>query len=138
MVYEEPAQPMPSPSHHKWVYLTRDGGDTWSGPISRPGGPSVLGFGPYLTEKAGWLTSGPSAWFSSDLGTTWTATASLPQGWQFGMMAPVVQGTAWAQGVHGSTPDVNGTLNPSWAVFRTTDRGRHWSRVQVPPAISQH
>jgi photosystem II stability/assembly factor-like uncharacterized protein len=138
LVYEEPAQAMPPPGRRKWVYLTRDGGDTWSGPISKPGGPSMLSFGPYLRDEAGWLTSGPSAWFSSDLGGPWTAAGSLPPDWQFGIIAPVAQGTAWAQGVQGSTPDVNGTLTPSWGLFRTTDRGRHWSRVQVPPAISQH
>lgn len=138
-VYEEPAQAMPSPGRRKLVYLTRDGGDTWSGPISTPGGASMLGFGPYyFTEQAGWFTSGPSAWISSDLGATWSATASLPQGWQFGMIAPIGLGTAWAQGIEGSTPDVNGTLTPSWGLFRTNDRGRHWSRVQGPPAISQH
>jgi hypothetical protein len=138
LVYEEPTKPMPPSGQRKWIYLTQDGGDTWSGPIPTPVGPSMLGFGPYFTDKAGWLASGASAWFSSDLGATWTTTGSLPRGWEFGIIAPVGQETAWAQGVESSAPDVNGTLTSSWGLFQTTDRGRHWRRVQVPPAISSH
>ena len=120
----------------KWLYLTRDGGRSWSGPTSPPGASSSLHSGPFLTEEAGWwVTEGASAWFSADHGLTWTASAGvLPRGWEFASIVPIGASTAWAQAVDLRVP---GTLSPPWGLFRTSDRGRHWVRVQQPRVGSQ-
>ena len=127
------AEPGGSDGPARWLYVTHDGGDSWSGPAPPPGRASSLELGPGSTGSVSWwATDGASAWFSLDQGTTWTAgTGVLPHGWQFVRIVPIGPSTAWAQAVDLSVP---GTQSPPWALFRTSDRGGHWSRVRQPPA----
>jgi hypothetical protein len=112
-----------------WVYVTGDGGATWSDPRRLPwsGGDRRPAF---IDGSAGWTSHATDAWVTADAGGTWRPVAALPGSWQFATIAPVSASTAWTTAVQASG---QGPLGPArWGLFRTIDGGLHWTRAPMP------
>jgi photosystem II stability/assembly factor-like uncharacterized protein len=105
---------------------TEDGGDTWPGLEPAPAsGPLKVAM---VDGSVGWLSDGTGAWVTADSGHSWIRGEALPAGHSLGGLAPVSASVAWAQGL---AFEPRSAPTP-WALFLTTDAGKHWTRVPVP------
>jgi photosystem II stability/assembly factor-like uncharacterized protein len=114
-------------ANRTWLYQTVDGGRAWTNPYFSPGtGVLTLMF---VDGSVGWATESAATRVTSDSGQSWLPGTALPGGLLFGVVAPVSDSVAWAQGLQFDP----GSVAPArWAMFRTHDAGLHWTRLTQP------
>lgn len=115
---------------HAALYLTDDGGDSWTGPIPVLGMPSALddqslfrGRLVFVDRNAGWFVSGSKILRTSDGGVTWSMAnadigfASVTQ------FSPLDVTEGWA---------LMNTKSGESVILKTSDGGESWARVEGP------
>jgi photosystem II stability/assembly factor-like uncharacterized protein len=112
-----------------WLYATEDGGASWSDPRPLPGSSDrATAFSP--GAAGGWTWDDTGAWLTPDSGRTWLPASALPAGWRFSSISPVGAAEAWATAARAGAASALGPTR--WALFHTTDGGRHWRRAPLP------
>jgi photosystem II stability/assembly factor-like uncharacterized protein len=112
-----------------WVLASEDGGATWRDPRPLPVGGAISPA--FVDVQTGWTTTAAAAWSTGDGGRTWRQAASPGQGWMFGsIVVPVSDRVAWVDARRAAGTDAGGSQ--PWTLFRTSDAGRHWTRVALP------
>lgn len=113
-------------ANQNWLLRTADGGDSWTSFIPAPtaGQLNVA----MVDSAVGWAADGTGAWVTADSGRNWSKSEALPERLSLGMLAPVTASVAWAEGLAFEPR----SMPTPWTLFRTSDAGKHWTRVAVP------
>jgi photosystem II stability/assembly factor-like uncharacterized protein len=125
---------------HRYIYSSRDGGSTWTGPVElnaggvKPTGDQWQNF--YLDADHWWFTAinqrsagepvaqaAPAVARTKDGGKTWQVFKSTD--------APTILQMTFTDADHGWAEAITGPTNTN-VLLRTTDGGAHWHQVQVP------
>ncbi len=135
IAYRDPKGPDNATPNRIYVYVSHDGGSTWSDPRSAPAGFAPVGddlsFTILDTEHL-WMTSlslsagdnvqaAPAVARTSDGGLTWIVAGHTPRILQM----------AFADATRGYGLDVSGPNNTN-GIVSTSDGGATWQRVYVP------
>ena len=104
------------------IYVTHDGGTTWSStmPVS-----AAMSASHFLNMQHGWLTDGTTLFVTSDGGQHWIKLTASANFKQFTLLDFVSESTGWAISNQGDSSSI---------LLKTTDGGQTWT--QITPVIS--
>jgi len=134
IAYRDPTGPDNATANRIYLYVSRDGGSTWSNPQPAPAGFAPVGdivSTSILDSKHIWLTSlslsggdnvqaKPAVARTSDGGLSWTVVRNTPR----------ILVMTFADPTHGYALDVSGPDNTN-GILRTSDAGTTWQRVDL-------
>jgi photosystem II stability/assembly factor-like uncharacterized protein len=134
IAYRDPTGPDNATANRIYLYVSHDGGSTWSDPRPAPAGFAPVGddiSASILDSKHVWLTSlspsggdnvqaAPAVARTADGGLTWTVARNTPR----------ILVMTFADAGHGYALDVSGPHNTN-GIVRTSDGGATWQRVDL-------
>jgi photosystem II stability/assembly factor-like uncharacterized protein len=121
---------VPGPQQGQFIlqgrYLYQWPSPSWAGPVVVPSGAFLI------TDQGRWLVAnGSSVLETSDGGRDWVALGQVPVGWLISRITMVDRDHGWAI-LFSSEPTPIGTPR-TMGLARSSDGGRHWTVVAVPP-----